>query len=170
MFAAVGSIRGRGALVNQLGARRPARFLFISDRAARSSWHDVPIGDERVAWRLVAGNNRAIGRSADVFASLAIAVAATQTVRDCVDRLVGMVTHDQANGNWRWTVSLGRDVLSVCVNAYMRRLECERALAQFLTSVRTAALDSIDAAELHQLGPGALRAYRVDVVSGGSRV
>ena len=63
--------------------RVTARFIYISDERSRSQWHDVPAADIRVTWRVVAGNNRPLGRSARVFPSLTDCVeAATRLHRE----------------------------------------------------------------------------------------
>jgi hypothetical protein len=137
--------------------RKSARFLYISDADARSSWHDRPAGlIVRVGWRVIAANNRPLGRSAEVFGSSAECAEDAARLRHGIERLATSVLFDAAHGYWQWAVALDGRAAAVCVNPYRRRVECERALAQFLDAVRTTD-PTVD--ELRHYGPTALRAY-----------
>jgi hypothetical protein len=134
-----------------------ARFLYISDRTARSNWREAPVSEhERFAWRMVAGNNRPIGRSPVAYPSLPASVAATAALRRDAELLEGTVVFDATKGEWRWIVTLAGTSVAVCVYPYARRVECARAMRQFIEAVRTA---EADVSDLRQLGPSALRAY-----------
>ncbi len=97
-----------------------------------------------------------MGRSPVAYPSLRAATRAAGLVRTAADDLVGTVAVDGANGEWRWTASLSDEVVAVCVYPYTRRLECGRALRQFLRAVGAVEDES---AQLRHLGPTALRVY-----------
>ena len=136
--------------------RRAPRFLYISDGESRSSWRAPSTSVERVAWRFVAANNRPLGRSPIAYPNLRAATRAAGLVRTAADNLVGTVAVDGINGEWRWTATLSNELVAVCVYPYTRRLECGRALRQFLVAVGEV---QDEAPELRHLGPTALRVY-----------
>ncbi|MBV9593889.1 MAG: hypothetical protein JO147_08880 [Actinobacteria bacterium] len=140
--------------------RRVARFLYISDRPARSSWRvdDVSEGrrSERVAWRLVAGNNRPIARSAISYDSVLAAVEAARDLQERIEKFDRGVQFDSTTGVWRWQASDEGQPVADCVYSYARRFECERALRQFAEAVVTA---ETDVGDVRPLGPNAMRAY-----------
>jgi hypothetical protein len=131
--------------------------MYFSDRGARSNWHDSPIEiTERVAWRVVAGNNRPIGRCPVPYSSLADAVAAAKLMRDSASQLDGSLAFDGTTGLWRWSASLHTAAVAQSVYAYPRRVECLRSLRQFIDSMPAADLSPLD---VRLLGHRAFRAY-----------
>lgn len=138
-----------------------ARFIYISDQRSRSPWHDASGEDARVSWRVVAGNNRPLGRSATLFPSLVeCVVAATQLHRE-IGRAESSVLFDVADGHWRWTVALRGQPVAMSAHAYKRRIECIRSLEQFIAA---AAAATPEPDGLRRLGPNALRGYAGTVV------
>lgn len=133
-----------------------ARFIYISDERSHSPWHDGASADIRVSWRVVAGNNRPLGRSAMVFASLAECVAAATRLHREIGRADSSVLFDVADGHWRWTVALGGQPVAVSAHAYKRRIECVRSLEQFIVATAHAAPEPDG---LRRLGPNALRGH-----------
>jgi hypothetical protein len=127
------------------------RFEFLSSSASV----DDPAA--RFAWRVLAANNRPLGRSVTVHESLADAIAAAIALRDALD---GAVTRVGPGGRpaepWLWRVEVDGTPVAVCVHAYQRRIECARALSQFLAGVRGA--EPGDGAVRHY-GPQTLRSY-----------
>jgi hypothetical protein len=138
-----------------------ARFIYISDERSPSPWHDASTAGVRVSWRVVAGNNRPLGRSAAVFPSLAECVAAASELHRGIGRADSSVLFDVADGHWRWTVALGGQSVAVSAHAYKRRIECIRALEQFAAAAARAAPEPDG---LRRLGPNALRGYTGTVV------
>jgi hypothetical protein len=137
--------------------RTSAPFLYISNGDARSAWYEqVASSSIRVGWRVIAANNRPLGRSAEAFASLAECVTAATRLHREVAQAASSVLFDIADGHWQWTVLLADEPVAVCVHSYKRRVECERALRQFLEAV--AEIEPA-ADEVRRLGPNALRAY-----------
>jgi hypothetical protein len=138
-----------------------ARFIYISDQRSRSPWHDASSADARVSWRVVAGNNRPLGRSATLFPSLAECVDAATLLHREIGRADSSVLFDVADGHWRWTVALGGQSVAMSAHAYKRRIECIRSLEQFIAAAAGAAPEPDG---LRRLGPNALRGYAGTVV------
>ncbi|MEO6701587.1 MAG: hypothetical protein ABI140_16215 [Jatrophihabitantaceae bacterium] len=119
---------------------RSARFVLLSDLPAKVARPAGPATPQRVSWRLIAANNRSLGQAGSVFGS----------VQECIvdiDRLVGSAVepegsvhfHDApASGTgsyWSWTIMLDGRVAANSTHEYRRRIECERALGQFLAAI-----------------------------------
>lgn len=135
--------------------RRTSRFVYLCD--AKDA--DLPIA--RFGWRLVAANNRPLGRGLRVEGSLAQCRAAAQRLHDDVAEISAVVHFDPARGLWSWRVALGETTVAVCAHPYLRRVECGRALAQFLTVARST---SPAAGPVRCFGPRSLRAYEDPLV------
>jgi hypothetical protein len=145
--------------VEQKAARRVARFVYLSASVAPSSARarsSEPGG--RVAWRVVAANNRPLGRSMIAYNTLAECAAAVRLLHDGIGAAIGSVGFDAVTGTWRWTLSLDGRPVAICVNAYGRRIECQRALAQFLVAVAGAESTVQD---VRHLGARALYDYEL---------
>ena len=147
--------------VEQKAGRRGARFIYLSASVAPSltrarSGH----AGRRVAWRVLAANNRPLGRSVTVYNTLGDCTAAASELHRDVSRAVGSIGFETGTGSWRWTLSLGGAAAATCVNPYGRRIECQRALAQFLVAVADA---EPGAQQVRHLGIGALHDYDHDV-------
>ena len=133
------------------------RFIYISDGDRGSAWRTgnrVPL---RVGWRLIAANNRSLGRSWVAFDSFEACVQAATLLRERLDEVTSSVTFDSRHANWSWTVLLGDNAVAVCVRAYRRRVECLRALEQFLAAVRVTTTNRPE--ELRYYGRNALSVY-----------
>src|SRR5262245_64171125 len=102
-------------------AGKSARFIYISDDVKESAWR-VPTtrGPSRVGWRLVAANNRSLGRSWIVYSSFDECVDATTQLRARIDEVTSSALFDRRQANWSWTVLLDETPVAVCVHAYRR--------------------------------------------------
>lgn len=138
-----------------------ARFIYISDERSRSLLNDDSPTDTHVSWRVVAGNNRPLGRSATEFATLPECIAAATRLHREIGRAESSVMFDVADGHWRWTVALGGDSVAVSAHPYKRRFECCRSLEQFIVEAARAAPEPDG---LRRLGPTPLRGYPGPVV------
>lgn len=138
-----------------------ARFIYISDERSRSPEHDGSPADTHVSWRVVAGNNRPLGRSAREFATLPECVSAATRLHREIDRAESSVLFDVTDGHWRWTVGLGGHSVAVSAHPYKRRFECVRSLEQFIAA---AARAEPEPDGLRRLGPTPLRGYAGPVV------
>lgn len=141
-------------------ARRSARYVYLSDAEPRSSARDLNDpngrGTASIGWRIVAANNRPLGRSAARFSSLTECVAAVHLLRTEVARAIGAVSLDPARGHWLWTLTLDQQMVAASVHDYERRIECVRALAQFIQACGTADPAPVG---VRQLGVRAMYGY-----------
>lgn len=135
--------RGRGR-VKQLSELpvRAARFVLLSDLPSRVTRPAVPGVPSQVSWLLAAANNRAIGRAAAVFPTVAECVADTVRLAEGIDRSIGSVHFlldpiKASASSWAWSVSIDGRPSAGSSHPYQRRIECERSLRQFLAAVRT---------------------------------
>lgn len=83
------------------------------------------------AWRLLGGNNRELGRSAEAFPDVAAAVAAIATLRSRFADLAATHQTDE-RGRWRWRLTADDVAVVVSSRAYLRQRESHYSLAQFL--------------------------------------
>ncbi|HEY2044455.1 MAG TPA: hypothetical protein VGH11_17400 [Jatrophihabitans sp.] len=144
-------------LKETLKPRKTERFIFISDRRLAAAWRDTFAEPAvRFGWRVIAANNRPMGRSANAFDSLAECQADARRVHDAAARIQASVLFRPADSHWLWTASLDAAPVAVCVHLYNRRVECVRALSKFLAAISNVSpLET----ELRDLGPNAMRAY-----------
>lgn len=110
-----------------------ARFVFISD-----GMDDRDDGsDDRIWWRLVAANNRVLGRSVGTDLGEVVcrkrAAELTERIDDAVPSLVTDV-----RGRWTWTIALDSVDRAQCAHPFPRRVDCQRTLTLFLQGVRGA--------------------------------
>jgi hypothetical protein len=96
------------------------------------------------------------------FDSFEACVQAASLLRERLGEVTSSVTFDSRQANWSWTVAFNDDPVAVCVRAYRRRVECLRALEQFLAAVR---MTTNSAEELRYYGRNALSVY--DPLPGG---
>jgi uncharacterized protein YegP (UPF0339 family) len=135
--------------------RGTPRFVFVSDAAPRFE-PELPVHQSRFGWRVVAANNRALGRSTGVYSSLAACRAAVDQLQRRSAQLHSSVRFDVASGRWSWALSLSGNDVAQCVHPYLRRVECVRALRQFLVTVQSA--QSLPS-NVRKLGARALQTY-----------
>src|SRR5262249_48336344 len=134
-------------------------FLYISDDEERSIWQRNAPAAGRVAWRLLAGNNRSLGQSAGTFATLAECVAAATRLHHEARQAASSALFDLFLGrHLRCTVLLDGQPVAVAAHSYGRKLECARALEQFLELVARA---EPAPERLSRLGPNSLRPFGV---------
>jgi hypothetical protein len=112
-----------------------ARFVFIADGADEGDELAEP--EHWIWWRLVAANNRVLGRSTrTVLGEDACRSTATELV-ERVDDTANVLTSD-GRGQWTWTVSLDGEPRAECAHPFPRRVDCVRTLALFLDGLRVA--------------------------------
>src|ERR1700754_936446 len=113
--------------------RRAGRFIFLSDarprseraRSERDQRGDRRTGEHyRIGWRVIAANNRSLGRSATTFSSLNDAVRAATELHRRPELITSGVLFDPSRGHWEWSASLAGQPAAVCAHAYRRRVEC----------------------------------------------
>ena len=129
-----------------------ARFVFISDGrmtagggsgggngsgASGAAGATADGTDDRVWWRLVAANNRVLGRSIGSDRSEAACRQGAAELSVRVDDAVTALTTDE-RGRWTWSVALDSVERARCAHPFPRRVDCQRTLALFLQGARTA--------------------------------
>jgi hypothetical protein len=114
-------------------SRRPARFIVVSDQEARSANHDRDSSTPpRLSWRVIAANNRPLGRSTATYGDYVECVAATNELRTHAADLKTSLTFEHATATWRWSAELNGTLVAASVRDYLRRVECLRAANQFV--------------------------------------
>jgi uncharacterized protein YegP (UPF0339 family) len=116
----------------RLSSRRP-RFVYLS----ASTGADVIAGHRigRVGWRVLAANNRPLARSPEIYPSLALCRDAVALLHRRRGDLGPTVLFDSGAGTWSWSLHLSNRPVAVCAHPYLRRIECTRAMQQFLGCV-----------------------------------
>lgn len=121
--------------ISVLGAthRAVAADLDLADLTLSSS-----NGAPTAGWRLLGGNNRELGRSAQVHHADQV-LHAIRRVQESADRLSIVVAKTQT-GKWYWAASLGGQRVAMSARTYGRQRECRYNAEQFLRAVPVAAL------------------------------
>lgn len=113
-----------------------ARFVFISDGVDDSDGSDDG-SDDRIWWRLVAANNRVLGRSVGTdIGEVACRKRAAELTERIDDAVPSLAT--DARGRWTWTVALDSVDRAQCAHPFPRRVDCQRTLTLFLEGARSA--------------------------------
>jgi hypothetical protein len=99
-----------------------------------------------------------------VSSSLAECRAAAFRIHEEALRMTPSVQFNPARGLWSWRVAVGESTMAVGVHPYLRRVECLRALDQFLTAAQVARPDD---GPVKCFGPHSLRAYEAAAVLPG---
>ena len=148
-------------------SRRSTRFIFVSDATAPTAGRQpTSSADPRYGWRVIAANNRPLGRSATVFDSYQDCRDAASALHDRIAESSSSVLFNTTRGHWTWTVALDARPVAVCVHPYLRRIECARALRQFTEAV-SAGVPTADGLRL--FGERALRGYDQPTLDRGAR-
>jgi hypothetical protein len=137
--------------------RRVPRIIFVSDADPRTRHPRTDAAvSARVGWRVLAANNRPLGRSAQVFSSERECQDEVARLQKRLPDAVSSVLFDAARGHWTWTLLLDEVPVAVCVHPYLRRIECVRALAQFIVALESG---DPELERVRNLGERALHAY-----------
>jgi hypothetical protein len=115
------------------GGVAAARFeLYVPARPAGAAR-----GRERsaapVTWRLLAGNNRDLGRAAGTFPDVASCHAALLRLRTALVEPAVSVTSPDGRTRWRWRIGAGPESAAVASRVYQRRVQAEAACAAFVS-------------------------------------
>lgn len=117
-----------------------ARFLFLParDLGGASS------GEGAVGWRLVAGNNYELGRSALAYPELQVArdAAASLAAGSAAD-LGGTVEQVGQQRRWVWSLPVRGEVVARSSRWHSHRRECRDNLRQFLLALPDAAVTEV---------------------------
>ena len=88
-----------------------------------------------VAWRIVSGNNREMGRSAVVFEDLASCLAGIEELQNADERLEPRMSLDSRRSHWWWSIGLDGQPVAMSSRGYDRGRECGASLAGFLKAL-----------------------------------
>jgi uncharacterized protein YegP (UPF0339 family) len=122
-------------------ARNSLRFILLSDLPLRVNRAADPAAPTRVTWRLIAANNRPIGKSNSIFASVELCLASIDRIRRSSEATtVSVQFHSgqfsSTGSHWTWVVLLEQEAVATSTHRYKRRVECERGLRQFQAAIR----------------------------------
>jgi hypothetical protein len=104
------------------------RFLFVSGVRGEADLTRAT----GVSWRLLGGNNRELGRSAQVFSGLEACHLSALDVQQRVSMATPELRSEAATGRWTWQLRLDGEPVAIAGRAYLRLRECQYNLAQFI--------------------------------------
>jgi hypothetical protein len=96
-----------------------------------------------VSWRLLATNNRDLGRAPGGYPDIEACRAAVRDLRDGVDRAVP-VTVRGGPSSWGWRLMIDDRVVAVASRLYQRRIQAEQAVTVVLGLIPAAELVGLD--------------------------
>ncbi len=112
-----------------------SRFVFVSDLPPGAS-ADSDDERQRIGWRLIAANNRPLARSVRLWPTFAECFDTARTVHLRSAELDTAVQFDGARGLWTWHARLDGEPQAVTAHGSLRRIQCLRAVDQFIVAVR----------------------------------
>ncbi|MGX7677995.1 hypothetical protein ACSMXN_03765 [Jatrophihabitans sp. DSM 45814] len=137
--------------------RGAPRFVFLTDQVEARANRGPVVTDGRVAWRLLAANNRAMGRSAITFGSVEDCYSAALELHLGRASATYSAVFNSEQSRWGWTLMLDGAWVATSAHQYHRRIECLRGLRQFVESL-AAAVPDMD--EVRHIGPRSLGVYK----------
>lgn len=115
-----------------------ARFRIIQHRPA-----DDPAGADTVSWRLLATNNRDLGRAPSGYPDPGACRAAVRELQEGVGR-AEPVTVRSGPSSWGWRLMIDDQVVAVASRVYQRRIQAEQAASVVLGLIPAAELAGLD--------------------------
>ena len=115
-----------------------ARFRILLHRPA-----DDPAGRDTLSWRLLATNNRDLGRAPAGYPDAEACRLAIRELQDGVGR-AEPVTIRSGPSSWSWRLMIGDRVVVVASRAYQRRIQAEQAAGVVLDLIPAAELAGLD--------------------------
>ena len=106
------------------------RYIFLTDQTA--GLQSELATPRRVVWRLLAANNRVLGRSATVFPSLEVGFEAARSLSAGLASALYTLAFRESLSRWTWTVTIDGEPCAVAAHLYQRRIACLRGVRQFL--------------------------------------
>jgi uncharacterized protein YegP (UPF0339 family) len=113
--------------------RVPARFVFLSEAGRSGDFSEGSQRQPRVAWRILAANNRSMARSPRVYESLSSCFAAAKSLSE--RGRSATMTFESRGSRWTWSLAADREILAISTHEYQRRIECVRAARQFQQAI-----------------------------------
>jgi hypothetical protein len=123
---------------NGARALAAARFRILQHRPA-----DDAAGLDTVSWRLLATNNRDLGRAPGGYPDAEACWAAIRELQDAVGK-AEPVTVRSGPSSWSWRLMIGDRVVAVASRAYQRRIQAEQAAAVVLDLIPRAELAGLE--------------------------
>jgi hypothetical protein len=105
-----------------------ARFYFFAPAAARAT------AQAGVTWRLLAINNRDLGRAPTVYRDLDACVAAVRQLQEDIP-MARVVTARTGRSAWGWRICVNDSLVAVSSRDYQRRIQSDYAGAVLLRLV-----------------------------------
>jgi hypothetical protein len=133
---------GLGTVAAAREHRVAARFVFLSEAERAGNYTDDADWEPRVAWRILAANNRSMARSAKLYESLSTCLDAAKLLSE--QGASGSITFESRGSRWCWTLLVAGEPLAVSTHEYQRRIECVRAARQFQNAIVEIAPDLVD--------------------------
>jgi uncharacterized protein YegP (UPF0339 family) len=113
-------------------------------------------GRSDIRWRLLAANNRELGRGYSAHVSVEACVAAIAEMVAVLDDLVARVR--RRNGDsWQWTLDCGNESIVVGSQAYDRQIRSEQAATRFRMQASAAPI------RIAVIDTGARRRFRTSI-------
>jgi hypothetical protein len=136
--------------------KRGSRFVCISDRESSSGRSHGNSAEARIGWRLLAPNNRALGRSAATYDTVLACQEAAVLLHTAHALLQPSITVG-SDGRWSWSIGLDGTALATSASVYFRRMEVTRALHLFRETVATTEVRFDEVRDLGLHGPRSFR-------------
>ncbi|MFP5336572.1 MAG: hypothetical protein ACLGIV_14805 [Actinomycetes bacterium] len=124
---------------NQVATRATFQFYRQTSRPFPTQREQAPI--PTVRWRLIAGNRRELGRSAELFADVTAGETHVEELVAGLEMLSVRVLIEPVAARWTWEVHLDGRSLASSSRSYARRIECLLSVQQFLRLVPQARVD-----------------------------
>jgi hypothetical protein len=86
-------------------------------------------------WRVVAANNRPLGRSARHWQTFDQTLDDARRLYHRLDDSVPAISFHKHDSRWSWSLTVDGETVATSVNRYLRRAECVRALTTFVDAV-----------------------------------
>ena len=116
-----------------------ARFRILRHRPAPDDTADVG----SLSWRLLATNNRDLGRAPAGYPDAEACRAAIRELQATVGR-AEPITVRSGPSSWGWRLMIGDQVVVVASRLYQRRIQAEQAAGVVLGLIPTAELAGLD--------------------------
>jgi hypothetical protein len=116
------------------------RFQFVCSNSGRLNAASTDeLACERVAWRLLGGNNRELGRSALWYPDLDACLEAVRALKREIGGVTSAITSaGQSGGAWSWRLAVSGRPVAMAGRPYHRHRECAYNLSHFVAAVPAA--------------------------------
>jgi hypothetical protein len=124
--------------------RRPSTCVAVAAARFRILQHRPDsAGAGTLSWRLLATNNRDLGRAPDGYPDAEACRAAIRDLQASVGQAES-ITVRSGPSSWGWRLMIGDRVVAVASRAYQRRIQAEQAASVVLELIPAAELAGMD--------------------------